>query len=82
MHVARSRHIIQSCPKPNSDHSTRIWDLGQVPNRGAVPIVRLLEMSLRQTSGIWQVAKVLTPRSMAREEEDQLCLLPTHDSAA
>jgi hypothetical protein len=32
-------------------HCTCVWDLGQVPYRGALPIVRLKEIGLRQRSG-------------------------------
>jgi hypothetical protein len=42
-------------------HCTCIWDLGQVPNRRAVPITGLLETSLPRRSRIWQVVKVPTP---------------------
>jgi hypothetical protein len=32
-------------------HCTCVWGLWQVPNQGAVPIVGLMEMSLRQRRG-------------------------------
>jgi hypothetical protein len=34
-----------------SIHCTCVWDLRQVPNRGAVPIVRLMETNLPRKSG-------------------------------
>ena len=42
-----------------------------MPNRGAVPIVRLMETNLPQKSGTWQAVNVLTP------EEVSLCPVNT-----
>jgi hypothetical protein len=42
-----------------------------VLDREAVPIVRLMETNSPPRSGIWQVARVLTPRSIPGEVKDQ-----------
>ena len=49
--MAQSRRIAQGWTNPSVIHCTQVWDLRQVPNRGAVPGAGLMETSLRRRRG-------------------------------